>query len=169
MNKIRTSLIAAAAAGLVAIPALAAQPHGGPGMRHVEGDITLADVEARSAEHFAKLDADGNGLVTSAEMDAAREARHERRAERMEQRGERAKQHMERRGEHRGQRHEQRFARMDGNGDGALSLAEFQARPLAMFERADADKNGILTEAERAAARDTVRERRHERRQQRSQ
>lgn len=40
----------------------------------------------------------------------------------------------------------------DGNGDGALALAEVQAVGRRAFEAADRDKDGILDDQERAAA-----------------
>ena len=44
------------------------------------------------------------------------------------------------------------FARADANGDGSLSLAEVQAVAHIAFDAADRDRDGILDDAERAAA-----------------
>ena len=41
-----------------------------------------------------------------------------------------------------------RMGPADVNGDGKLSFEEFAARDVAAFERADADKNGVVTIAE---------------------
>ncbi|MCJ8191571.1 hypothetical protein [Sphingomicrobium aestuariivivum] len=168
----------ATAALLVAVPtALVAQPmHGGHHGQHgPQGDMTRADVEARTAEHFSHLDENGDGLVTTAEMEAMHakrmermaERRAERRAERQERAGERGKHRMERTAERRAERHARRFAAMDANSDGAVSLAELQAKAFERFDKADADGNGVVTEAERKAHRDAMREQRAERRQQR--
>ncbi|MBI1359539.1 MAG: calcium-binding protein [Alphaproteobacteria bacterium] len=45
-----------------------------------------------------------------------------------------------------------RMGPADANGDGKLSYEEFSARSLAAFDRADTDKNGIVTIAELRAA-----------------
>jgi len=63
----------------------------GPRMAGAErgerGPVAIADVEARTAAAFARLDKDGDGYVTAEEREAARGAmrqdRSERRAERM--------------------------------------------------------------------------------------
>lgn len=165
----KTTLTLLAATAAIALPAaVSAQGHPHRGM---QGDMTLDQVRTQSAERFSRLDTDGNGLVTRAEMDAMKAQRAEQRAERMAQmsaeRRERIENRMERRqaraGE-RGERGAKRWERMDANGDGAISLAEFQARPLAMFQRADADGNGIVTQAERQAAREAHRAERRQRR-----
>ena len=43
------------------------------------------------------------------------------------------------------------------DGDGAISQAEFTAGALKMFDAADADRNGTVTQAERKAAHDAMR------------
>jgi len=63
-------------------------------------------MDARAAERFKKLDANGDGGVTQAEIDAAR------------QKGE-----------------AERFKKLDTNGDGKLSQAEMDAGRKAMMER----------------------------------
>ena len=45
------------------------------------------------------------------------------------------------------------LAQLDTNKDGKVSSAEYQAPPLAGFDRADANKDGTLTAAEAQAAR----------------
>ncbi|WP_162527255.1 EF-hand domain-containing protein [Sphingomonas solaris] len=45
------------------------------------------------------------------------------------------------------------FKRVDSDGDGKLSRAEATKRPLAAFDMMDANHDGILTVAEKAAAR----------------
>lgn len=42
--------------------------------------------------------------------------------------------------------------RLDTNGDGVITLSDMQAQRAAMFDRMDADKDGMLTPEERAAA-----------------
>lgn len=72
-----------------------------------DGKIDEADREARKRKMFDEIDANRDGKVTEAEMTAHREARMAERAER--------------RGEKRGDR----FARIDTDGDNALSFEEF--------------------------------------------
>ena len=74
---------------------------------------TRADVQAKVAEHFARLDANRDGFVTQAEAQAVR---GEHRAERQEHRSER-----------REMRREHTFERLDANNDGSISKAEFDA------------------------------------------
>ena len=50
------------------------------------------------------------------------------------------------------QRAEARFARMDANRDGTLNEADKAARKTAMFDRLDANKDGSITKAEMASA-----------------
>lgn len=62
----------------------------GPGRAHrmsgERGPVVIADVEARMAEGFARLDANSDGYVTAEERQAARQAMRERRQERRQQR-----------------------------------------------------------------------------------
>lgn len=88
-----------------------------------DGEITKAEVDAHKAARFAKADANGDGSLTLAELDAFREAeRAERRAAR--------KQRM--------------FARADANSDGVISIEEFESKHR-MFERIDVDGDGVLS------------------------
>lgn len=113
-----------------------------------DGEITQAEVEAFRAAQFASIDADGNGTVDADELAAFAAAREdERRAERAERVVERA----------------------DTDGDGVLSQDELQAnrRGGDMFERLDADDSGTITQEEVETAREARQERREERREER--
>ena len=125
---------------------------------------TRAEVQAKVAEHFARIDTNRDGSVTKTEADAARTAVRA--------------QFTERRQERREDRHEQAFERMDGNRDGAISRAEWDASAAQrqqrvaaragdgrkfhgggmhnlgghMFEMADANKDGRVTLQEAQAA-----------------
>ena len=48
---------------------------------------------------------------------------------------------------------EQMLAELDANKDGKVTAAEYRSGPLAQFEKADADHNGILTAQELQASR----------------
>lgn len=96
-------LIAGAAAVALAIPAIAAEVAGRPGHgMMMKADMTRAQAEAMVKEKFAAADADKDGAVTMAEVDAARAARH-------------------------AQRMDEHFKAMDANSDGSISRAEFDA------------------------------------------
>ncbi|MBL8545986.1 MAG: hypothetical protein JNL81_05945 [Hyphomonadaceae bacterium] len=101
-----------------------------------DGVLTRAEFDAGRAAEFARLDADSNGQVT----------RDERRAGRRE-RGEG--------GRHGGRDHRGGpggpggFAGADANNDGNITRDEFLARPLEMFNRLDANHDGVIQASER--------------------
>lgn len=103
-----------------------------------DGQVTRAEMEAAGpAAAFAAADADGSGALEGAELTAfeeARQAEHEAMRLRMRQ--------------------QRMLDRLDADKDGSLSLEELQARgPAGMFERLDADSDGTVTGEELAAAR----------------
>lgn len=61
---------------------------GGEGMRGgaERGPVVIAEVEARMAEGFARLDVNGDGYITAEERQAARQGMREERRERRQQR-----------------------------------------------------------------------------------
>ena len=110
----------------------------------------------RRSEQFARLDADRNGQISQSEFNARTERRD--RAERRDARSERRSNRVERRQDRREAAFAGRFGgrmieRADTDKDGRVSLAEATARPLARFDRLDANKDGSLTREERRAAR----------------
>lgn len=131
-----------------------------------DGVISPDDRDARAAQMFDRIDANGDGMVSRAEFDAHRAERAERRGERRAERQGRRGDRMARRGG-RGQRGEMMLRRADTDGSGTVSQAEFQAAALARFDRVDADSDGIVTAAEKQAAREAMRSQRRERRQMR--
>lgn len=114
----------------------------------------------RSGDLFARMDANGDGSVTRAEFDTAREQRRAKRAEMRGQRGE----HKGGLARHRGHRGERGdiLARMDANGDGAVTLTEFSARSTERLQRLDADRNGQVSREEFAAARSAMKAKRRQ-------
>jgi hypothetical protein len=156
MKRILTGASVAVAALAVA-PAIA-QVAQAPHAAHADKAHSRAEVQAKVAEHFARVDANRDGVVTKAEAEAVRAERRERRGERI------------------AERREDRFDRLDANKDGQLSRAEFDgarelreqrraARPGRMhlramrgrlhgrmFEMADANKDGRVTLQEAQAA-----------------
>ena len=94
-----------------------------------DGSVTLEEMTTHRNEMFTKSDADGDGLLSPAELTAAMEERAAKRIER-------------------------RVARMierhDTNGDGLLSAeeADHEEEMTRMFSRMDADGDGAITAAE---------------------
>lgn len=84
-----------------------------------DGVITRAEVEARRADIFGRLDRSGDGVARSS--DAPRMARQRY-----------------------NQALDQLLAGFDANGDGELSRDEFVTGPTPGFDRADANENDQL-------------------------
>jgi Skp family chaperone for outer membrane proteins len=157
------ALLASAAALAQVAPATAPVPR-------AERVQTRAEVQAKVAEHFAKVDANHDGSVTKAEADAAMQAFHSKFSQNSKDR--------------RDDRRDNTFERLDSNRDGAVSRSEWDAdaaqrdqriasrdrdgdgRPDArwsrhagmggfggrMFETADGNKDGRVTLQEAQAA-----------------
>lgn len=90
---------------------------------------TRAEVQAKVAEHFAKVDANHDGSVTKAEADAAMQGFRAHFADRMKER--------------RGDRREHAFEQLDINRDGSISRAEWDAGAAKREQRiASRDRNG---------------------------
>lgn len=108
--------------------------------QNADGRLDSADRAERRARLFDRLDSNSDGLISRNEWAAAGERRHEA-GERLGRNG-------------RGDKRAGRMPRnADADGDRAISQAEFRAAALARFERLDADRDGTVTPAERAAAR----------------
>jgi hypothetical protein len=98
----------------------------------------------KAASAFDRLDTDRDGMISRAEFDARASARAER--------GPRA---------HRGDR--ARPARAERAERGPVDIAEARAKAEQAFDRLDADRDGVLSPAERQAGREAMREHRRER------
>ena len=132
MHKIVTlSLVVAAVVGTGSV-AYAQADRTAPVTR---APLTRTAVEQRSAEAFARMDANDDGKLDQADRAARRQA---------------------------GQ--QQRFARLDANSDGELNQADRAARRQQAFDRVDADDSGGISLAEFAALREQRGEMRAERR-----
>jgi Ca2+-binding EF-hand superfamily protein len=120
-----------------------------------DGVLSEADKAAHMAQRFAEMDSNGDGMLSQTEFIAAHEARAEERAERKEARGER------RGGERMGMRGmrggrggpDGMIKQADSNGDGQVTKAEMQTAALARFDKADADGDGTISAEERKAVR----------------
>lgn len=154
MNKTKTKiLIVSSAVALLAAGAAIAQPGGMRADANGDGDLTRAELNASVDARFARADANGDGAIDAAERTAMREERRSHRAGRHGRRG----------GEGR-RRHGGRMGRMDSNGDGVVTREEVSERALARFDRMDANSDGQIDAAERTAMREQRRARRAERR-----
>ena len=91
----------------------------GDGPRPPRGPQTLEQMQARAEERFARLDADHDGVVTTAELDAA------------------------------GGRGGRMLARSDADSDGRITRAEARAGTADIFRRMDANADGVVSEDER--------------------
>lgn len=133
------------------------------GMRGMDAKQHAERLNERAAEEFARLDTDGDGVISLEEFEAGLQARVERFAERRQNRGERMEQRAERRGEgrHRGMRGphaELREMMREG-----MSLEDFaghlETRAAARFDRLDANEDGQITRDEFLASVDQRAER----------
>ncbi|KAJ55327.1 hypothetical protein ACMU_11570 [Actibacterium mucosum KCTC 23349] len=148
--KTLTAIGLATVLGATALPVMAASGEGGKGERAAKmfetldtdgsGTITQAEFEAKAAERFAEVDANGDGLLSPEEMAEAsprkgkfREGGREGVSD--DRRAEFAARMVERKDTNGDgllsveeiAAREDVFARLDTNGDGALSLEEFEA------------------------------------------
>lgn len=97
------------------------------------GEITLAEMQARQAERFASIDTNGDGGLSAEELTAKASERAD--SDRVAKRVERM------------------IERSDANGDGLIQADEMGGdRQGKMFERIDTDGNGSISEEEFEAA-----------------
>lgn len=127
------------------------------------GTVTEAEAEAQLLKLFATVDADSSGGVTMEEVKAAYEARREARGgddddrddydgKRGERHGNWGERHDDRRGHGKGRMMEQGAGMGMGMGRGmgmGMGMGGMMGQGVDhMFERADADNDGTVTEAE---------------------
>lgn len=143
-----------------------------------DGKIDATDRAAKReemrAKAFARLDANKDGSISQAEWDQHASDRQAKRTERREKRAaagearEGGKRHAMRGHGMRGGGHRMGgWMKADGNGDKAISQAEFVNASLARFDRLDTNKDGRVTAEERQAHRVAMKAKADERRAQR--
>ena len=122
-----------------------------------DGVLDRTDRDARRQERFDRRDADGDGALSPADREARRKAAFERLdADRSGAISfeEFSAQHPEQRADRRGpgRRGTERLGRhADTNRDGTVTQAEFASAALARFDRVDVDKDGTISDSERPA------------------
>ena len=112
-----------------------------PGDANRDGVVTRAEAIAQADARFAKMDTDGDGILTAAEREAARDTMRDRRDARMAARGRTAPDRDP------GAREGRRGPGMDQ--DGIVTRAGFQDRAAQRFDRMDANHDGRLDASER--------------------
>jgi hypothetical protein len=135
-HRILSALVVSGLALAVAGSAIA-RPHGlgehsrgdvsGKLLRDGNGQIALADAEAQAAKRAATIDANGDGTITSAELQAYQQQQREARAAK-------------------------RLARFDSNGDGVVSTEEYAVAQTARLSKLDANADGVVSADEFRAA-----------------
>lgn len=139
----KTFIVAAALAGtMLSGSAIAAQttPPAAPAaepqapMQHrmSHDPMTRADYVARATKRFARMDANGDGVVTADEMTGPR-----RNADQDAAKADRWKQRM--------------MGRLDANHDGKISTEEMTTEAGTRFDTMDANHDGTLDSSERSA------------------
>jgi len=150
-----------------------------------DGTLNEADRAAHHAAMFTRLDTNKDGAISKAELDAKRSGNDGKWRGKAARAGK-----PELTDAQKAERREAMFARIDGDKNGTISRAEFDAmhaarmatggkrgpgkrmammdgsmtqqafvaKALARFDRADADRNGTVTVAERKAMRETMRQ-----------
>jgi hypothetical protein len=139
------ALVLSAGLGLTALAgaALADKGQGMFGRADTNGDgfVSKEEFAAGRTAMFTKLDANSDGSVDQAELDKAREAWHQRKAEKAQADG--ATQADTPKKEHRGF-----MAHIDTNSDGKVTTQEFAAAGDQMFAKFDANGDGKLAQDE---------------------
>ena len=139
------ALVMSAGLGLAAL-AGAASADKGQGMfgradTNGDGFVSKEEFAAGRDKMFAKFDANSDGAIDQAEVDKAREAWKQRRAEKAQADG--TTQAEKPKKEHKGF-----LARLDTNSDGKVTTQEFAAAGDQMFAKFDANGDGKLAQDE---------------------
>jgi len=121
-------LLVSVLSAISSVGGLAAAQPGGPGHfekldANADGVVTTAELQSRVLERWTKSDTNQDGKVTADEMKAQFVAFKQ-----------------------------ERFTKRDANGNGVLERSEVQRMPEGMFSKLDTDKSGTLSPAELTSA-----------------
>ena len=156
-------LAAAALAAAVASPALAQTPP----TSQAPQMVTRAQLTQQVDGEFKRLDANGDGKISKAEIQAALDKMMSNTAAELKKRQDEefSKLDKDKNGQLSLAEYEsgvkvtpkagaadQRLQAFDANKDGVITPAEFRAKPLAEFDSLDTNKDGVVSEAEMKAA-----------------
>jgi Ca2+-binding EF-hand superfamily protein len=97
-----------------------------------DGELSREEASRMPDERFTKLDTDGNGSLSEAELAAGKRGHSDPAA--------------------RAERQAKRFAKLDADGDGSLSPDETRRMPEAVFRKLDTNSDGVLGAEEFSAA-----------------
>jgi hypothetical protein len=166
--KAAAAAVATAAPGHAAAPQLLGAVQAAAPAAAAPKTPTRADIVRNSQASFTEVDANKDGSLSKAEVDAAQARNQERARTQIAQRVEQEFTRLDTdkngqlsRVEFRGAAPAVRanpgagaavIQRLDANKDGKISAEEFSAPLLAGFDRVDTDKNGTISDAERKAA-----------------
>ncbi len=132
-GKKRPSIVVACSLALCAVSVAFAGPDGDKHFKmmdtNADGKISRAEHAAGAKQMFTQCDANGDGIVTATEMQAATPA------------------HGEKPGKH-DKTAAEKIKEIDQNGDGQLTVAEQDAGTLKMFAKMDKNDDGFLSKAE---------------------
>jgi len=184
----KTITLGLSAAAMLITGVAYAAPGDATAKRDPNAVITRADAQAQAQARFTRMDVNKDGKLDQADRDARRSAMQTRMFERLdtnkdgqiskaefaaakgpegrrggkeargqEARGQEARAKGEGFGRHHGRHGGMRGMRMaDADKNGVITQAEFTQAALARFDRLDADKDGKVTPAERQAAREAM-------------
>jgi|GEM_PF-715415 len=108
--------------------------------RFFGGGMTQAQFDEKARSRFARIDRNSDGILDEAEILASLEARRERRHRRWGGR------HSANRGM--AKHWQRRLARLDSDGDGKISKAEFDAHAGQRFARFDLNNDGRISDVD---------------------
>lgn len=161
------SLLSGCAVLALLLPVSArACPPGGPGghpmMEKIDTDkdgaVSATEGEAAALEHFKAMDGNKDGSLSADEFEKAP------RPDGMKKGGA-SPEGENMRPERLGQMKEKRFGKMDTDGDGTVTQAEFLAGAQKRHEWMDSDKDGKISKDEMDARREKMREKWQDRKQ----
>jgi hypothetical protein len=144
----RTTIAFVMSAGLgLAALAGAALADKGPGMfgradTNGDGFVSKEEFAAGRDKMFSRFDANSDGAIDQAEVDKAREAWQQRRAQKAQAEGTTQAEQPKK------ERHGRFMARLDTDSDGKVTTQEFAAAGDKMFAKFDANGDGKLAQDE---------------------